>query len=184
MLAARLLGPLKMTGKQTGWIYATLPLACIFVAAAWPASWPTSGSTPKWILAVAHLVGGRAAVRRGQADGVRALFVVMLLYSTVLRRHAAAGERRAVRPHRHRSRRHKSMSAYVFMWAPVAWALVGLLPDRLAVDVQDDGATDATACILAGVLRGDGGGLLLRLDSPDAAAEHGRDSDRSTPSPC
>jgi MFS family permease len=29
VLAARLLGPLKMSGKQTGWIYATLPLACI-----------------------------------------------------------------------------------------------------------------------------------------------------------
>ena len=27
VLAARLLGPLQMTGKQTGWIYATLPLA-------------------------------------------------------------------------------------------------------------------------------------------------------------
>jgi MFS family permease len=31
VLAARLLGPLKMTGKQTGWIYATFPLACIFM---------------------------------------------------------------------------------------------------------------------------------------------------------
>ena len=29
VLAARLLGPLKMSGKQTGWIYATLPLACM-----------------------------------------------------------------------------------------------------------------------------------------------------------
>ena len=29
ILAARLLGPLAMTGKQTGWIYATLPIACI-----------------------------------------------------------------------------------------------------------------------------------------------------------
>ena len=27
VLAVRLLGPLKMSGKQTGWIYATLPLA-------------------------------------------------------------------------------------------------------------------------------------------------------------
>ena len=26
VLATRLLGPLQMTGKQTGWIYATLPL--------------------------------------------------------------------------------------------------------------------------------------------------------------
>ena len=29
ILAARLLGPLKMTGKQTGWVYSTLPIACI-----------------------------------------------------------------------------------------------------------------------------------------------------------
>ena len=29
VLAARLLGPLKMSGKQTGWIYTTLPIACI-----------------------------------------------------------------------------------------------------------------------------------------------------------
>ena len=30
VLAPRLFGPLKMNGKQTGWIYATFPLACIF----------------------------------------------------------------------------------------------------------------------------------------------------------
>ncbi len=29
VLAARLLGPLKMSGKQTGWIYGTIPLASI-----------------------------------------------------------------------------------------------------------------------------------------------------------
>ena len=29
VLAARLLGPLKMSGKQLGWIYGTLPLGCI-----------------------------------------------------------------------------------------------------------------------------------------------------------
>ncbi|MCP4454634.1 MAG: nucleoside permease, partial [Planctomycetes bacterium] len=29
VLSARLLGPLKMSGKQTGWIYGTLPLACM-----------------------------------------------------------------------------------------------------------------------------------------------------------
>ena len=27
VLAARLLGPLKMSGRQTGWIYAAFPLA-------------------------------------------------------------------------------------------------------------------------------------------------------------
>ena len=30
VLAMRLLGPMKISGKQTGWIYATFPLACIF----------------------------------------------------------------------------------------------------------------------------------------------------------
>ena len=29
VLAARLLGPLKFSGEQTGWIYAALPMACI-----------------------------------------------------------------------------------------------------------------------------------------------------------
>ncbi len=31
VLAARLLGPLKFSGKQTGWIYAAIPLGCIFM---------------------------------------------------------------------------------------------------------------------------------------------------------
>ena len=31
VLATRLLGPLKFSGKQTGWIYAALPLGCIFM---------------------------------------------------------------------------------------------------------------------------------------------------------
>ena len=31
VLATRLLGPLKFSGKQTGWIYATMPLGCIFM---------------------------------------------------------------------------------------------------------------------------------------------------------
>ena len=31
VLATRLLGPLKFSGKQTGWIYATIPLGCIFM---------------------------------------------------------------------------------------------------------------------------------------------------------
>ena len=30
VLAMRLLGPMKLNGKQTGWIYATFPLASIF----------------------------------------------------------------------------------------------------------------------------------------------------------
>ena len=56
VLAARLLGHLKMSGKQTGWIYATLPLACIVM--------PLVGGqladkyvNTEVILAIAHLIG-------------------------------------------------------------------------------------------------------------------------------
>ena len=65
VLAARLLGPLKMTGKQTGWIYATLPIACIIspLVAGWLADMYID---MKWILIVCHFVGRFAVVRSGQ----------------------------------------------------------------------------------------------------------------------
>ena len=51
VLAARLLGPMKLSGKQTGWVYATLPIACIFMPllAGWvadPPGSPRRGSAP------------------------------------------------------------------------------------------------------------------------------------------
>ena len=55
VLAARLLGPLKMTGKQTGWIYATLPIACII--APFLAGWVADTLFPaEYVLIAAHLV--------------------------------------------------------------------------------------------------------------------------------
>jgi MFS family permease len=56
ILAARLLGPLKFSGKQTGWIYATLPLACIIsplVAGQLADKWVNT----ERILFVSHLLG-------------------------------------------------------------------------------------------------------------------------------
>ena len=57
MLASRLLGPLQMSGKQTGWIYGTIYLGCIIspliagqIADRWVAT--------QYFLAAAHLVGG------------------------------------------------------------------------------------------------------------------------------
>ncbi len=80
VLAARLLGPLKMTGKQTGWIYGTVYLGCIVspliagqIADRWIAT--------QWFLAGAHLAGGvllLAAARRRTFPG---LFAVMGLYA-------------------------------------------------------------------------------------------------------
>ena len=56
VLAARLLGPLKFSAKQTGWIYATIPLGCIFmplVAGQMADRWIHT----EFILAGAHLIG-------------------------------------------------------------------------------------------------------------------------------
>ena len=56
VLAARLLGPLKFSGKQTGWIYATLPLASLIAI-------PLAGHLAdkyynlEWIMVASHAVG-------------------------------------------------------------------------------------------------------------------------------
>ena len=57
VLAARLLGPLKFSGKQTGWIYGTLFLAFIvspLIAGQLVDRWIAT----QWVLAGAQLIGG------------------------------------------------------------------------------------------------------------------------------
>ena len=56
VLAARLMGPMQLTGKQTGWIYATLPLACMIsplIAGPLADKYIDTG----WILAFCHGLG-------------------------------------------------------------------------------------------------------------------------------
>ncbi len=136
VLAARLLGPLKMTGKQTGWVYSTLPIACIvspLVAGQLADKWINT----EWILAACHLVGAVllfAAVKQRTFGGN---FIVMLLYSLcygatltlvngVLFAHVSES----------------GTQSWVFIWAPVAWALVGyaLTGWRVARKGEGDGS--------------------------------------------
>jgi len=119
VLAARLLGPLKMSGKQTGWVYATLPIACIvspLAAGQLADKWVNT----EWILAACHILGAVllfVAVKQRRFGG---MFLVMLLYSlcfgatlplvnAVLFAHV----------------KDSATQSWVFIWAPVAWALVG-----------------------------------------------------------
>ncbi|MHC4508214.1 MAG: MFS transporter [Planctomycetota bacterium] len=119
VLAARLLGPLKMSGKQTGWIYATFPIACIFMPL-------VSGQLAdkyvnlEIILGVAHLLGAVLMFVAARKTTFKSLLVVMFLYSicyattlplvnaVLLVNVSDLGAR-----------------GKVFMWAPIAWALVG-----------------------------------------------------------
>ena len=123
VLAARLVGPLKMSGKQTGWIYATFPLACIFMPL-------VSGQladkyvNTETILAVAHLLGAVFMYLAVRQTKFKSLLVVMFLYSlcycatlplvnSIMFAHLAKNN---LDPSVH--------SKWIFIWAPVGWALI------------------------------------------------------------
>jgi len=77
VLASRLLGPLKMTGKQLGWIYATLPLACILAPMA------AGQVVDRWVpteiyMGVAHLVGALFLLGAAFSTRFWPLFFMML----------------------------------------------------------------------------------------------------------
>ena len=124
VLAARLLGPLKMTGKQTGWIYATLPLACIFMPL-------VSGQladkyiNTEIILAVAHLAGAVLMFIAVKKTTFKSLFVVMFLYCLC---YAATLPLVNSLMFSHLAKNNLDSAVYskwIFIWAPVAWALIG-----------------------------------------------------------
>ena len=127
VLAARLLGPLKMSGKQTGWIYATLPLACI-VSPLLAGQLADKYFNAVWILAISHLVGAVLLFIAARKTSFKGLFVVMLFYSvffaatlplvnSVMFYHLGRvyADEAAV----------DAASGKIFLWAPVAWALAG-----------------------------------------------------------
>ncbi len=145
VLAARLLGPLKMSGKQTGWVYSTLPIACIvspLLAGQLADKWVNT----EWILAACHLIGAVllfVAVKQRTFVGT---FLVMLLYSlcygatlplvnAVLFAHVSDS----------------GTQSWVFIWAPVAWALVGWTLTGWRVVRKGEG--DGSDCLVfAGLL--------------------------------
>jgi len=119
VLATRLLGPLKMSSKQTGWIYATLPLACI-ISPLIAGQLADKYLNTEWILATAHLIGAVLMFIAVRKTTFKSLFTVMLLYSlcyaatlplvnsVLFSKVSGVGDQ-----------------GKVFIWAPIAWALVG-----------------------------------------------------------
>jgi len=133
VLALRLLGPMKMTGKQTGWIYATLPLACI-VAPVISGYLADRWFNAEWIMLVAHAAGAVLLFLAARQTKFWGMFWAMLIYcmfftatlplvNKVLFQHVAG------------------QATWVFLWAPVAWALVGyfLTGMRQAMKLGGDG---------------------------------------------
>ncbi len=120
VLAARLLGPLQMNGKQTGWIYATLPLASMIspLFGGWLADQYVDTG---YILAFCHAIGVVLLFVAAKTTKFTPLFVVMLLYSMLF---AATIPLVNSLMFSHLTDAEKQ-SPGIFIWAPVAWALVG-----------------------------------------------------------
>ncbi|MHC4644797.1 MAG: MFS transporter [Planctomycetota bacterium] len=124
VLAARLLGPLEMSGKQTGWIYATLPLACIISPLA-AGQLADRYLNTELMLGVAHLCGGVLLFVAAYRNTFKSLFEVMLVYSLF---YAATLPLVNSLMFHHLAANNLEIGAYspkIFIWAPVAWALVG-----------------------------------------------------------
>ena len=123
VLAARLLGPLKFSGKQTGWIYATIPLGSIFMPLVF-GQLADQWFNAELIIAAAQLVGTLLLFVAAWKRQFSALFIVMLLYALCY-----AGTIPLVNSvmfyHLAHNKVDVAKSAYIFMWAPIAWALVG-----------------------------------------------------------
>ncbi len=126
VLAARMLGPLGFSGKQTGWVYSTLPLACIVTPLV---AGPLADRyiPADILLGIAHLLGAVlmfVAVRQTKfwpmfwsMLGFSACYAATLpLVNSVM--FAQLGQtfaREQVGP----------ASGAIFLWAPVSWALSG-----------------------------------------------------------
>lgn len=145
VLAARLLGPLKMTGKQTGWIYATLPLASMIsplIAGQLADKYIDTG----WILAVAHLLGAVLLFAAAKIGNFGRLFTVMLLYSMF---YAATIPLVNSLMFSHLTDAGKQ-SPGIFIWAPVAWALVGYF--LTGWRSMRKGENDGSDCLVLGAV--------------------------------
>jgi nucleoside transporter len=122
VLAARLLGPLQMNGRQTGWIYATLPLASMISQL--PAGMLADKYVDaRWILVACHTLGALLLFAASRASKFKPLFLVMLGYSML---YAATLPLVNSLMFSHLTDADKQ-SPGIFIWAPVAWALVGYL---------------------------------------------------------
>lgn len=128
VLAARLLGPLKFNGKQTGWIYGTMAIASIIsplIAGQIADKWANT----EIILGLCHIIGAALLLVSARIDKFKNLFAAMGAYSlfyaatiplsfSLLFTHLGSitGDPEKVLD-----------VGKIFVWIPVGWVLVGLL---------------------------------------------------------
>lgn len=120
VLGAHLLGPLRMSGKQTGWIYATLPLACVIsplVGGQIVDRWlPT-----EWFLAGAHLLAALFLWTAAKKTSFVGMFLAMGFYSLLYAPTLALVNSLAF----HHLPNPDQQYFWVRVWGSIAWVLAG-----------------------------------------------------------
>ena len=122
VLAGRLMGPLKMSGKQTGWIYGTLFLASIvmpLLAGQIVDRWLAT----QWYLAGAHLAAGLLMLLASRQTRFVPMMIVMGAYSLAFAPTIPLTTSLLLA---HAGKLGEGMTFRVFVWIPVGWTLVGL----------------------------------------------------------
>ncbi|MDP6046606.1 MAG: MFS transporter [Phycisphaerae bacterium] len=140
VLAARLLGPLKFSGKQTGWIYGTIFLGCIIsplIAGQIVDRWIAT----QWFLSAAHLAGGLLLLVAARRKTFWPLFAVMGLYGLAFAPTLALVNSLMFR---HLGAARVSPFA-VLVWGVIGWVLVGW---ALAYWRRVKGGSEGADCLI------------------------------------
>jgi MFS family permease len=172
VLATRLLGPLKFTGKQTGWIYATIPLGCIIsplIAGQIADRWLNT----EIILAGAHLIGTLLLFVAAWKRKFNVLFGVLLVYALFFA--ATLPLVNSLMFYHLGANKADASSPYIFMWAPIAWALAGyfLTGWRWVFKTGEEGRDCLVLAGVLSVIMAVVSGVALPQTPPSVAAAEG-----------
>ncbi|MDP6637239.1 MAG: MFS transporter [Phycisphaerae bacterium] len=165
VLAARLLGPLKFSGKQTGWIYGTVFLGCIIsplIAGQLVDRWIAT----EQFLSGAHVAGAVLLLAAARYKTFWPLFAVMCLYGL-----AFAPTLALVNSLMFRHLGAAGVSPFaVFVWGVIGWVLVGW---ALALWRRVKGSGEGADCLVlaAGLSLVMGVYCLLLPHTPAPGAE-------------
>jgi MFS family permease len=143
VLALRLLGPMKLNGKQTGWIYATLPLASIFaplVSGYLADKWFNA----EWIIVASHAIGAVLLFVAAKQTKFWGMFWTMFAYAIFYTATLPLVNQLLFQ-------QYPSEATWVFLWAPVAWALVGYFLTGMR-QVRGTGGDGPDSLYLAAIL--------------------------------
>ncbi len=121
VLASRLLGTLKMSGKQLGWIYGTVPLGCMLAPLA-AGQIVDKWCPTQWYLGGSHLLGSVFLLAASRSTRFRSLVTLMALYAVCFAPTLALVNSLAFahlpNPEVHYFR--------VRVWGAISWILAGL----------------------------------------------------------